>query len=89
MTPTVSKMENVAPIRSAHWANGPVCFKCEFIDLKKGSCSANPAKAGIKGDAGLVCDLFKLDRSRWHTPHTQEWEWRNKAHGQMKLEDWA
>ena len=40
-------------------------------------CQHNPDAAGKgRGDASRVCDLFELDRARYHSLNVQLYEWR-------------
>lgn len=58
-------------------------------------CLHNPDTIGKgRGDAVRVCDLFELDRERYHDLNLQEWEWRammarHPVKGQTTLEYWG
>lgn len=76
-------------VRRTHLA-GPCCFKCTHRRKHGRACAVNPLYTG--GDARHTCDLFTLDKARWHDLRMQAWEWDlhvRKCHGRMTLEDFA
>lgn len=69
---------------------GACCFKCLHRQKHGRACAVNPLYSG--GDAGHTCDLFTLDKARWHDLRMQTWEWElhiRKNRGRMTLEDFS
>lgn len=73
--PTCAGMEQ-AHYRISHFS-GRCCWKCQSYDIHTHVCGEHLTT--IKGDAGYVCDLFTLDRTRYATLSKQAWEVRGKA----------
>jgi len=60
-------------------------------DYGKLMCDRNPDGKVVYGDCIQVCELFELDKTRWHDLKVQAWEWskisRGQRHRQPTLED--
>ena len=82
MTPTCAGMEQVH-YRTSH-LGGRCCWKCESYDIHTHVCGEHHTT--IKGDAGHVCDHFRLDRNRYATLSKQRWEVRDRPM-QATMED--
>lgn len=81
-TPTCAGMAQ-AHYRISHFS-GRCCWKCQSYDIHTHECGEHHTT--IRGDAGHVCDLFTLDRTRYATLSKQAWEVRGKAM-QTTMED--
>ena len=79
---TCAGMEK-AHYRTSH-LGGRCCWKCASYDIHTHVCGEHHTT--IHGDAGHVCDLFRLDRSRYATLSKQRWEVRDRPM-QATMED--